>query len=1087
MNKVRYHRRFIALTCLMLLMNSLFGYTQSAGNVSIIKSNASISAIFKEIKRQTGLTVFYSSSLLNDKEQVKLHFTNAKVEDVINYLLKGKNLTWSIKDKYIILQKSTSSSNTGAENRPSEVIQEKISGVVNDEKGQPLPGVSVRVKGASAGVTTDLNGKFSLVMPVGAKTLVFSFIGFATQEYTVTGSTDIKIVLKESTASLGEVVVIGYGTVKKRDLTGSVASIKGPEIAEVPSANIIESVQGKLPGVDITRSNGSSSSSVSITVRGTRSLTADNGPLFIVDGVQYSNIQDINPNDIESMDVLKDASSTAIYGSRGANGVIIITTKKGSTGKPSVSFNSYTGISQVSRYPDVMNMEQWRTLKREAWRTTGKWSSPTNDPEIFSAAEIAAMEKNQFLDYQDLLIHNGQQQDYQLGINAGTENTKVYFSLDYLNEKGIFKMDWSNRYNARLNLDQKIGKFFKAGMQAQLTHYEQSIRRDPLNQGNKINPLGTIYDENGKFILYPLNGPAVSPLADEEPDVYSNRNLITRVLTNAFVEVTPAKGLSFKSILGSTLNNNRSGSYAGSATIDRNGSFPLATYSTGNGLLINLENILSYQKEIGGHSINLTGVNSFLWNRSDNISAQGENQLIKTQLFYALENANNIGASTDYSMSNLVSFAGRLNYSYKGKYLLTATGRTDGSSILAGGHQWAFFPSAAAAWRISDENFMKGIRAISDLKLRYSYGTAGNYSVLPYSTQSPVVRVAYAWDDTPAPGYLLNRQLGNDFLGWENTSTHDIGFDFGILRNKISGSVDYYDSKTSDLLLERKLPTSSGAEKVVQNVGKTRNKGIEVSLNTENIKNSQLQWNTSLTFTRNRQKIASLASGTLSDIVNNWFVGHPSNVFYDYENLGIWQTAEAAEATKFGQKPGDIKVKDLNNDGKIDATNDRKVVASAQPRWFGGIDNTVKYKNFDFNFYVFGRIGQTIRPDFLRRYDPQGLGQSTAAIDYWTPENPSNLYPRPNSGLSLASMLYTSTLGYVDGTFVRLRNVSLGYTLPKRILDKTFVKSVRVYASGKNLFTWTKEDRLDDYDPERGGSENFPMTKLYVVGLNANF
>lgn len=1068
-------------------MNSLFGYTQSAGNVSIIKNNATISAIFKEIKRQTGLTVFYSSSLLNDKEQVKLHFTNANVEDVINYVLKGKNLTWSIKDKYIILQKAATP-NTGAEIKVTDTKQEKISGLVADEKGQPLPGVSVRVKGASAGVTTDLNGKFSLIMPAGAKTLVFSFIGFATQEYTVIGSTDIKIVLKESTASLGEVVVIGYGTVKKRDLTGSVASIKGPEIAEVPSANIIESVQGKLPGVDITRSSGSSSSPVSITVRGTRSLTANNGPLFIVDGVQYSNIQDINPNDIESMDVLKDASSTAIYGSRGANGVIILTTKKGLTGKPTVSFNSYAGLSQVSRYPNVMNLEQWRTLKREASRTTGRWSSPADDSKIFSAAEISAMEKNQFLDYQDLLIHDGQQQDYQLGINAGNENTKVYFSLDYLNEKGIFKMDWSNRYNARLNLDQKVGKFFKAGMQTQLTHYEQSVRRDPLNQGNKINPLGTIYDENGKFILYPLNGPAVSPLADEEPDVFTNRNLITRVLANAFIEVTPLKGLSFKSILGSTLNNNRNGTYAASATIDRNGSSPLATYSAGNSLLVNLENILNYQKEIGGHSFNLTGVNSFLWNRSDNIKAQGENQLIKTQLFYALENASsNVSASTDYVMSNLVSFAGRLNYSYKGKYLLTFTGRTDGSSILADGHKWAFFPSAAAAWRISDENFMKGISAINDLKLRYSVGTAGNYAVDPGSTQNPVVRVAFGWDDTPAAGYLLNRRLGNDLLGWENTTTQDIGLDFGILKNRISGSVDYYHSNTFDLLLQRGLPASSGATNVIQNVGKTRNQGIELALNTENIKNDKIQWSSSLTFTRNKGKIVGLASGTLSDIGNNWFVGKPVGAIYDYEKLGIWQTEEATEAAKFGQKPGDIKVRDLNNDGKIDNNNDRKVLGASVPKWYGGIDNTIKYKNFDFNFYVFGRFGQTINPDFLRRYDPQGLGQSTAAIDYWTPENPSNLYPRPNSGLSLASMLYTSTLGYIDGTFVRLRNVSLGYTLPKSLLDKTFVKNVRLYASGKNLFTWTKEDRLDDYDPERGGSENFPMTKLFVFGLNANF
>lgn len=961
--------------------------------------------------------------------------------------------------------------------------------VVSSTDGEAIIGANVRLKGTQTGASTDVNGKFSLRVPPGQKAnLLISYLGFITQEITVNSGTPVAVRLVPDSKSLDEVVVVGYGSVRKRDLTGSVVSVKGTEIAEVPAASVAESIQGKIPGVDITRSNGSATSGVSITVRGNRSIRASNGPLIIVDGVQYSSIQDINPNDIESMEVLKDASSTAIYGSRGANGVIIITTKKGATGKASVSFNSYAGISQVDRYPEVMNLDQWVQQKREAWRTTNVWSSPADDAKIFSTAELSAIENRQYLDYHDLLIHDGSQQDYQLGVNAGTEKTKIYFSLDYLKEKGIFKADWSSRYSGRMNIDQTIGKIFKAGMQAQLTRYEQSVRRDPLNQANKINPLGVLYDEEGNFVEYPLNGSAISPLADEQPDIFSNRGLTTRILTNAYVELTPVEGLSIRSTLGTTLNDSRNGTYSASMSIERNGSAPRATYEASNGLVVNLENVVSYQRSLNDHNLTLTGVNSILWNRSDGISAEGQNQLIRSQLFYALENSNtNIGVNTDYEMSNLLSFAGRLNYSYKGKYLLSFTGRTDGSSILAQGSKWAFFPSAAAAWRVSDEAFLKNIEALNDLKLRYSYGKAGNYAVSPYSTQSGLTRVAFAWDDTSAPGYTFNRQVGNNQLGWEITGTHNIGLDLAFFNNRLSATVDYYDSRTSKLLLPRGLPPTSGVTSVIQNVGKTRNNGIEIGLNSQNIVKDNFTWSTAVSFSKNNEEIIELTSGQTSDIGNGWFVGQPTSVFYDYEKLGIWQTDQAEEAATFGQKPGDIRVRDLNGDGKIDANNDRRVIGTSRPDWFAGIDNTFKYKGLDFSFYIFARFGQMINPDFLRRYDPQGLGQSSAVIDYWTPENPSNLYPRPNSGLSLSGIQYSSTIGHVDGSYLRLRNVSLGYTLPKNILERTFVNSIRVYATGKNLFTWTKESRLNDYDPERGGSENFPMTKLFVFGLNATF
>jgi len=966
--------------------------------------------------------------------------------------------------------------------------EQNVNGTVKDAQGKPVSGATIRAVGnSSLSTSSDANGNFSIKIPATVTQLSITYLGADAQQVTIVPGKPLSVVLQSNDATLDEVVVVGYGTVKKRDLTGSVVSVKGDEIAKVPSANMLESVQGKVSGMDVTRSSGSASSGVNITIRGNRSITAQNGPLYIVDGIQYSNIQDINPNDVESMEVLKDASSTAIYGSRGANGVIIITTKKGKTGAAQIAFNAYAGVSKVARYPEVMNLDQWVKLRREAYRTTGKWNDVSNDAAIFNTAELEAIKNNEYTNYFDHLVKEGFQQNYQVGINAGTEKTKVYFSGDFLNERGIFEQDKSNRFGGRLNIDQELGTYFRAGMQSQVTHYKIQAARDPLNQANKISPLGKIYNDDGSLILYPLNGSAINPLADLEPNAYDAQNLVTRTLINGYLELKPWKGFSGKSTIGVTLNNNREGTFAGMYTIDRNGSASKATYSTENSHLINWENVLSYQNSFGDHNLNITAVNSILWNRSDRIDASGEGLLLDRQLFYALGNASkNLATTTAYSMNNLLSFAGRVNYSYKGRYLLTATGRSDGSSILAKGSQWAFFPSIAAGWRIVDESFMKNQSVFSELKARLSWGRAGNYAVSPYSTQNNLSRVAFAYDDASATGYTFSPQIGNTNLGWEITATTNAGLDFGILNGRVTGTMDYYDSRTSKLLLERGLPPSTGVSNVIQNIGKTRNRGFEITVNADVLKDSNLKWNTSISYTRNKEEIVELVTSS-DDIGNGWFIGYPTVVFYDYDKLGIWQLGQEEEAAKFNQTPGDIRVRDVNGDGKIDATNDRVIIGTPRPKWFGSWDNTFSYKGFDLNVLLFVRWGQTIQPNFLRRYDPQGLGQSAAIIDYWTPENPTNAYPRPNSGLSLASTLYSSSLGYVDGSYLRIRNISLGYNFPQSVLKDGFIKKLRVYGTARNPFTWTKSDLLNSYDPERGGSENFPMTKLFVFGVNVGF
>ena len=774
-----------------------------------------------------------------------------------------------------------------------------ISGTVTDEKKAPLPGVSVVVKGSTRGSTTDADGKFKLTIPDGNDVvLTFSFVGYQSKDVKVGNQKTIDVSMAPDISALDEVVVIGYGAVRKKDLTGSVVQLKGEELKQIPTTNVLEAAQGKIAGADITRSSGQAGAKVNITIRGNRSIGGNNSPLIIVDGIQYNNLEDINSNDIETMDVLKDASSTAIYGSRGSNGVILITTKKGRTGKPDISFNAYSGISQVTMYPKAMDIYGFRDLKREAWRAAGIWNSPADDAKIFTNVnEYNALQNGQWTDFQDALIHNGLQQDYQVGIRSGTDRLKSYVSVDYFNEKGILKLDELKRYTGRLNVDFTVNDWMKIGMQSQLTYYNQSLRRDPLNQANKISPLGNLYDDNGNFNYILVDGQSANPLSDEQPNVYNNTVLTTRILTNGYLELTPIKGLMIRSTLGVNLSSSREGYYASGKSIDRfNSAKSQAYYNTSNGRSLNWENVATYQRNFGQHALTLTGIASLLNNSSDNSSASGVNQLLPTQLYYSLGSATEeIKINSGYSKNTLTSFAGRLNYSFLDRYLLTLTAREDGSSKLAAGNKWTFFPSAAFAWRVIDEPFMRSVKGLSDLKLRASYGVAGNDPSGPYATQTTLTRVAFGYDEVPYPAYTFSRNVGNAALGWELSYTKNLGLDFGLFNGRMNASVDYYDTRTEDLLLDRGLPPTTGVTTVKQNIGKTRNRGVEVSLGSTNIRTPNLTWTSNVTFTRNKEEITELVTGG-NDIGNGWFISQPISVYYDYEKLGIWQTSEADQA-----------------------------------------------------------------------------------------------------------------------------------------------------------------------------------------------
>lgn len=979
-----------------------------------------------------------------------------------------------------------------------------ITGTVVASDGEPLPGASVLVKGTTQGASTDINGKFRLnLTSTGSVTLVVKYVGFKTKEVVVnSGQANVTITLDSDDSVLEEVVVIGYGTVKKRDLTGSVASVKTEDITRVPTHNAVDAIQGKIPGADITRSSGAAGGTPNITIRGNRTiLGAENNPLTIIDGYQGGNINDLNPNDIESIDVLKDASSTAIYGAQGANGVIIVTTKKGAEGKAKVSYDAYYGVNNYM-FPEGRTGQDYINLRREAYRTTGLWKSEADDRALFTEeAEWNAYQNGQWVNWMDELKHTGSQQSHALSVTGGSANTKIFASGGIFQEDGMLKNEDYTRYNGRFNIDQKINDWAKAGVLTQATYSKQNARVDPMGRALTSSPFGVPYDENGIVNTFPMlaDPSVVSPLADEKNEhIARNNTLRSNVMVNGFVELKPLKGLTFRTSLGTNITSTRRGIFNDAQSLQRyNQRTSIASSESALDRNINWDNVLTYNKEINDHSITLTGITSYLQGDRDVTFAEGVGQLLASQLFYGLSSTSTAftrNISSPYTGWNNMAYAGRVNYSYKGRYLFTASGRYDGSSRLAPGNKWDFFPSAALGWNIKDEAFLKDVRAISNLKLRASYGVSGNYSIAPYGTQSVIdFQSQMSFGEVPAPIYTFAGTAGNQRLGWEKSATTDIGFDLGLWNSRINITADYYNTVTSDILLQRVLPLSSGVQNVIENIGETRNRGIELGITSENIRNNNLRWSSTLTFSKNKEEITELINGVdlISGERNSLLIGRPVKSFYTFRKLGIWQTDEAelaAQQTFEGKpfQPGDIKLADLNGDGKITADADREYIGSTVPKWVAGLQNTVSYRSFDLNVFAVARYGQMLDAQVLGRYNTSGTGNGPAIIDYWTPENPTNDYPRPRNGTTVSNYAGYQTLTFVDGSYFKIRNITLGYTLPTNVANKLKISKLRFYATASNILTISKSHLVKDYDPERGGSESNPLGSQFVFGLNFN-
>lgn len=1013
-----------------------------------------------------------------------------------------------------------------------------LNGKVTDESGGSLPGTNVIVKGSTNGTTTDANGNYSLQVTGSATTLVFSFIGYETKEVAIGGQSVINVSLEPSLASLSEVVVIGYGEQRREAVTGSVASINGAAIREVPSANISQALQGRLPGVDMTQTSSRPGAGMQIRIRGTRSLntsntSGQNDPLVVLDGIPFAgSINDIDPNSVKSIDILKDASATAIYGSRGANGVILVTTHRGQKGQPAkLSYNSFYGVKNVfSEYP-MMNRAQFTKLREEAMRTVAELGR--GQAYAASADELDNANTN----WQDMLYRSARTMSHDLSLSKGSENGSYNIGVGYFYDEGVLPTNDFSRISLRASVDQEIGEYIRFGL--------SSNNSFGLTQGNQVgigdalgaSPLASAYDADGNLKR--------STLASTQGDAYrvwtrgrikalddkwlnESRSLASFNNIYGEVKIPGVEGLKYRMNLGLGVRSATGGSFTGVGVTHATNPNELSTASINNALTTNLavENLLTYDKTFAGkHDVNVVALYSVQENKY-NRSEIGARDFPADHFQYY-----NLGFgqgevtinpdNQDYEVSGLVSWMGRVMYSYNDRYMLTATLRSDASSRLAPGHQWHTYPAVSVGWNMSEENFMSGIGLVDMLKLRVGYGETSNQAVNPYATRGLLATRDYNFGDNGEnsyeTGYIIT-DLPNENLGWEFTETINVGLDFGLFGGRLNGTVEYYQQHTKDILLRVELPETAGVDSYVANIGESENKGFELSLNGVIIDNpGGVKWEAGFNFYVNRNKLVKLASGEKENKGNWWFVGKPINVIYDYKRVGLWQEDDPHLAIlEPGGNVGMVKVKytgGYDDDGtplRQIGEDDRQVLPF-DPDFQGGFNTRVSYRGFDLTMVGAYRRGGTLISTLYGGTSYLNLmsgRHNNVNVDYWTPEDTHAKYPRPGGATSGDNPKYANTLGYFDGSYLKVRTISLGYNFTKSTwMDKAHISQLRLYVTAQNPFVmFSPYHRESGMDPETNSygnqnqavttqvqqrlpvvGTNTPSTRNYLIGLNLTF
>lgn len=990
-----------------------------------------------------------------------------------------------------------------------------VKGTVKDMTGAPMIGVNVTEAGTQNGTITDLSGKYELKVAASA-VLKFSFIGYQNQNVAVNGQRVIDITLSEDNLSLEEVVVVGYGTQRKESVTGSVASIKGDIMREVPSSNITQALQGRVSGVDMSQTSSKPGTSMQIRIRGTRSLNASNDPLVVLDGIPFAgSISDISPTDIKSIDILKDASATAIYGSRGANGVILITTNKGTKAtKPRITYDAYEGLKTVfGKYP-MMNGEEFVKLRTAAGLYTNSLDE-SNDVNT---------------DWQDLMYRTAKVSNHDIGVSGSTETSNYKFGLGYYKDEAVLPGQDYSRISLRSSLDQEIGKYIKVGFTTN-TNYS-------VTNGANLNMYGVL---NASPIANPLNADGswkrVIRMPMEDQWVYSRETI--EALGDKWIDQNKAfgsyntlygevkipgiEGLKYRVNLGLNYRQSLGGTYNGQGVFSASAT-TVSNASLSNSLSTNwaVENLLTYDRTFNDkHQLNaiaLYSAEESFYTRSYISAKDVPNDALQFyNLGRAVEQPIINPDNQQYYKSGLISGMGRVMYAYDDKYMFTASYRYDGSSRLAAGHKWVSYPAVSAGWNIKNESFMSEIEEIDMLKVRVGYGVTSNQSIDPYSTLGRLGTKAYNFGTTNTTGYYVT-ELPNSNLGWEYSSTMNYAVDFSLLKNRLSGTVEYYNTQTSDLLFRVTLPATSGVTSYMANVGSSENKGWEFSLNGVILDNyNGWTWDAGINVYTNHNKLLSLASGQMDDKNNNWFVGQPIDVIYDYKYVGLWQEGDA-NLTKFepGGNIGMIKVEytgEYNADGtpvRAIGEADRQIL-SMEPDFQGGFNTRVGYKGFDLTMVGAFKSGGIL---IATPYGANGYlnilsgRRGNIKVDYWTPENTGATYPKPG-GIGGDQPKYLNTLSYMDASYLKLRTVTLGYNFDNASwLKEANINKMRLYATVQNpLVMFSPFYSMSGMDPETNSfanenvavpmSENLkrlltigtntPSTRNFMLGLNITF
>lgn len=1105
--------KIMKLTTIFLLAFTLqLSAKAHSQKVSLHVQNMPLEKVLNQIKSQTGYAFIYTTSMLKKFEDVTLDLDQVDLKQVLNVCLKDQPFTYTIIDKAIILRAKQLNEKTASAEQPR-----LIHGIVVDKDKLPLAGTSIKIEGTQAGTVTDGEGRFSLSVPNGAEAVLeVSRVGYQTKTIKVGDLRQFTIELLESVEQLNDIVVVGYGTQKKEDLTGSISSIVEADLKKTALTSPDQALQGRVAGVQVTQNSSAPGGGTTIRIRGGNSIQGGNEPLYVIDGVPvYSDdansgaslngLSSIDPHDIASMEILKDASATAIYGSRGANGVVIITTKRGKAGHSDYNLGVYYGTQKVRRKYPLLNGTEFAQLVNEA--NTNEGNAP-----VYSDEEIAQIGKG--TDWQDEIFREAPISNYYLSASGGDEKTQYAISGNYFKQEGVVLNSDFDRASFRLNLDRKMSSKFKIGNTLTLSHSKSNRARTDgsLNASGQvianallIFPTIPVYQPDGSFTLQTALGQLTdNPLAlavDSKNDV-----LVNRVLGSLYGEYSLSPALKLKVLFGVDGIFQKSGSYLPKSVLSGFQQGGLASITNVSDLTWLNENTLTYDKTFNEkHQLTVLAGYTQQASRSERnyTAARG---FINDNLGY-----NNLGAgevpltpSSSVGTWGLISYLGRINYKYDNRFLFTLTGRIDGSSRFGENNRYGYFPSGAFAWRLIEEPFIKNLNIFSDLKLRTSYGLTGNQEGIGnYPSQSLLSVQNYVFGGAIQSG-VGPSQIANPDLKWESTAQTDIGLDLGFFKNRISIVADAYIKRTKDLLLNIIIPGTSGYTGALKNIGEVENKGIELGINTRNIEGN-FSWNTALNFAANKNTVldiggvSQILSGQTANIGQNVSsgiirVGEPLGVFYGYVTDGLFQQGDDIEhSAQPTARPGDRKYKDLNGDNVID-DNDREIIGRAQPKWFGGVTNNFSYKGFELSVFFQGVYGNDIlnANRFELEYLSGTTNQDKDMLDRWTPTHTNTDIPRASVNRPANRI---STRQVEDASYLRLKNIRLAYNFSNSLLSKWKIKSLQLYASAQNLVTWTD---YSGYDPEvnRFGQDNlsqgfdygsYPSAKTFLFGLNVTF